>query len=99
MLHGGHAGGIQSIRGPEASLGSLRVRLYMVSHLHRMRRRFEGLSANSLTTPSHWSMNYLAMASEPSGGRSAGVCGAGSYPLPDLPREASRSRSAPEKSV
>ena len=63
MLHGGHAGGIQSIRGPEASLGSLRVRLYMVSHLHRMRRRFVGLSANSLNTPSHSSMNYLAMAS------------------------------------
>ena len=28
-----------------------------------------------------------------------GVCGAGAYPLPDLPREASRSRSGPEKSV
>ena len=28
-----------------------------------------------------------------------GVCGAGDYPLPDLPREASRRRSAPEKSV
>ena len=28
-----------------------------------------------------------------------GVSGAGAYPLPDLPREASRSRSAPEKSV
>ena len=28
-----------------------------------------------------------------------GVSGAGAYPLPDLPREASRSRSTPEKSV
>ena len=28
-----------------------------------------------------------------------GVCGAGAYPLPDLPRETSRSRSASEKSV
>ena len=28
-----------------------------------------------------------------------GVCGTGAYPLPDLPREASRSRYAPEKSV
>ena len=32
-------------------------------------------------------------------GRVDGVCGTGDYPLPDLPREASRSRSAPEKSV
>ena len=29
---------------------------------------------------------------------SAGVCGAGDYPIPDLPRETSRSRSTPEKS-
>ena len=28
-----------------------------------------------------------------------GVCGLGDYPQPDLPRETSRSRSAPEKSV
>ena len=35
---------------------------------------------------------------KPSVGPSAGVCGAGDYPLPDLPRETSRSRSAPEKS-
>ena len=27
------------------------------------------------------------------------VCGAGAYPLPDLPRETSRSRATPEKSV
>ena len=39
--HGGRAGVILSIRGPEVSLGSLRVGLYMVSRLHRMRRRFE----------------------------------------------------------
>ena len=40
----------------------------MVSRLHRMRRRFEELSANSLNTPSHLSMNYLAMASRALGG-------------------------------
>jgi hypothetical protein len=33
------------------------------------------------------------------GGCIDGVCGAGDSPPPDLPREASRSRSAPEKSV
>ena len=61
-VYGGRTSGILSIRGPEVSLGSFRVVLYMVSRLHRMRRRFEGLSANSLNTPSHSSMNYLAMA-------------------------------------
>ena len=35
----------------------------------------------------------------PLGCRIDGVCGTGEYPLPDRPREASRSRSAPEKSV
>ena len=33
------------------------------------------------------------------GRRIDGVCGAGAFPLPDLPPEPSRSRSAPEKSV
>ena len=33
------------------------------------------------------------------GCRIDGVCGAGDYPQLDLPREASRSRSAPEKSA
>ena len=67
-VYGGRAGGNLSIRGPEVSLGSLGLLLYMVSRLHRMRRRFEGLSANSLSTPSHSSMNYLAMASRALGG-------------------------------
>ena len=132
-------------RSPGDRLGSY---VYMVSRLHRMRRRFEGLSANSLNTPSHSSMNYLAMASRALGGPKRrrmrrrrlpttrptprdlqepicprkkraiwtrwhlvpgknanylrapriGVCGAGDYPLPDLPREAPRSRSTSEKS-
>ena len=41
MPQAGRVGGIRSIRGPEVSLWSLRVGLYMVSRLHRMRRRFE----------------------------------------------------------
>ena len=52
-------------RSPWGRLGSV---LYAVSRLQRMRRRFEELSAHSLTTPSHWSMNYLAMASRALGG-------------------------------
>ena len=48
--------------------GRLGSGLYMVSRLHRMRRRFEGLSVNSLNTPSHPPMIYLAMASRALGG-------------------------------
>ena len=36
-VYGGRACGILSIRGPEVSLGSLMIVLYMVSRLHRMR--------------------------------------------------------------
>ena len=36
-IFGGRTSGILSIRGPEVSLGSLWVRVYMVSRLHRMR--------------------------------------------------------------
>ena len=49
-------------RSPGDRLGSY---VYMVSRLHRMRRRFEGLSARSLNKLAHWTMNSLAMASEP----------------------------------
>ena len=41
LAHSCRTGLILSIRGPEASLGSLRVGVYMVSRLHRIRRRFE----------------------------------------------------------
>ena len=66
--HGGRASGNLSIRGPEVSLRSIGLVLYMVSRLHRMRRRFEGLSANSLITAARSAMNYLAMASRALGG-------------------------------
>ena len=96
---GGHAGLILSIPAPEVSLGSPRVVLYTVSRLHRMRRRFQHISANSLSSAAHKTMNSLALASRALGRRIDGVCGTGDHSLPDLPREASRSRSAPEKSV
>ena len=81
---------------PWGRLGSL---LYTCNRLRRMRGRFQHISANSLITAAHKTMNYLAMASRALRAPSAGACGAGDYPLPDLPRETSRSRSAPEKSV
>ena len=52
-------------RSPWDCLGS---GLYTVSHLHRMRRRFQHILANSLNMATHLSMNYLAMASRALGG-------------------------------
>ena len=71
----------------------------MVSRLHRMRRRFEGLSANSLNTPSHSSMNYLAMASRALGGPKRRRMRRRRLPTTRPTPSTSRSRSAPEKSV
>ena len=85
-----------ALRSPWGRLWSV---LYTNKRLHRTRRRFQHISANSLISAAHKTMNSLAMASRALGCRIDGVCGTGDYPLPDLPREASRSRSAPEKSV
>ena len=52
-------------RSPWDCLGS---GLYAVSRLHRMRRRFQHILANSLNMATHQSMNYLAMASRALGG-------------------------------
>ena len=52
-------------RSPWGRLGS---GLYMVSRLHRMRRRIQHILANSLSIATHLSMNYLAMASRALGG-------------------------------
>jgi len=52
-------------RCPWGRLGSV---LYMVSRLHRMRRRIQHILANSLSMATHLSMNYLAMASRTPGG-------------------------------
>ena len=68
-VYGGRASGILSIRGPGVSLGSLRVVLYMVSRLHRMRAASEhNRPILSALQASLWTMNYLAMASRALGG-------------------------------
>ena len=54
-----------ALRSPWGHIGSV---LYMVSRLHRMRRRFQHILANSLSIATHLSMNYLAMASRALGG-------------------------------
>ena len=84
------------LRPPRGRLWSV---LYTCNRLPRTPRRFQHISANSLSTAAHKTMNSLAMASRALGCRIDGVCGAGDYPLPDLPREASRSRFATTKSV
>jgi len=84
------------LRSPRGRLGSV---VDVRNRLHRIRCRFQHISANSLISAAHGTMNYLAWLPELSEGPKIGVCGEGDYPLPDLPREASRSRSAPEKSV
>ena len=87
-------------RSPWGRLGS---GLYMVSRLHRMRRRIQHILANSLSIATHLSMNYLAMASRALGGpqlRRMRCRRLHVYSTdPRRPRETSRSRSAPEKSV
>ena len=83
-------------RSPWGRLGSV---LYTRKRLRRMRRRFKHFWPISLSTPTYHSMNYLTIASRALGCCIDGVCGTGDYPLPDLPRETSRSRSAPTKSV
>ena len=47
-------------RSPWGRLGSV---LYTCKRLHRIRRRFQHISANSLSSAAHKTMNYLAMAS------------------------------------
>ena len=53
------------LRGPWGRFGSV---LYTCNRLHRMRRRFQHISANSLISAAHKTMNYLAMASRALGG-------------------------------
>ncbi len=83
-------------RCPWGRLGSV---LYTCTRLHRIHCRFQHISANSLSSAAHKTMNSLAMLPELSGPTRIGACGTGDYPLPDLPRETSRSRYAAEKSV
>jgi len=90
-----------SKRCPWGRLGSV---LYRCKRLHRRRRRFKHFWPISLSRPLDLAIFFFAMvcfqgAPRALGCRVDGVCGTDAYPLPDLPREASRSRSAPEKSV
>ena len=102
-VYGGRAGGILSIPAQEVSLGSPRVGTI---HVHAPTPHTPPLQAfladfSQQTTRFSHLLAMVCFQGPPRalGSRVDGVCGTGDYPLPDLPREASRSRSAPEKSV
>ena len=101
-VYGSRADGILSIPVEEVSLGSPRVGTIHVQaptpHTPPLQSFLVDFSQQT-TRFSH----LLAMVCF-QGSRGAldccidGVCGTGAYPLPDLTREATRSRPAPEKS-
>ena len=101
--HCGRAGGILSIPAEEVSLGSPRVGTI---HVQAPTSRTPALQAflvefSQQTTRFSHLLAVVCFQGSPRAldCRIDGVCGTGDYPLPDLPRETSRSRSAPEKSV
>ena len=102
-VYGGRTSGILSIRGPEVSLGSLRVGTIHVQSPTPHTPPLQSFLADFSQQTTRFS-HLLAMVCFQGSPRALGcgidgVCGAGAYPLPELPRETSRSRSAPEKSV
>ena len=102
-VYGGRAGLILSIPAQEVSLGSPRVGTIHVQaptpHAPALQAFLVDFSQQT-TRFSHLLAKVCFQGSLGAVGcRIEGVCGAGAYPLPDLLREAPRSRSAPTKSV
>ena len=102
-VYGGRAGGILSILAGEVSLGLPRVGIIHVQAPTPHAPALQAFLADFSQQTTRFS-HLLAMVCFQGSPRELdrridGVCGTGDYPLPDLPREASRSRSAPEKSV
>ena len=101
-VYGGRAGGNLSIRGPEVSLGSPRVGTIHVQSPTPHAPPHPAFLVDFSQQPTELWHELLDNGIQ--GSRRApdcridGVCGTGDYPPPDLPREASRSRSASEKS-
>ena len=103
MLHGGRTGLILSIPAKEVSLGSPRVGTIHAQAPTPHAPPLQAFLADFSQQTTRFS-HLLAMVCFQSSPRALGccidgVCGTVAYPLPDLPRETSRSRSAPEKSV
>ena len=99
----GRAGLILSIPAQKVSLGSPRVGTI---HVQAPTSRTPALQAflvkfSQQTTRFSHLLAVVCFQGSRRGldGRVDGVCGTGDYPPPDLPRETSRSRPSPEKSV
>ena len=102
-VYGGRAGLILSIPAKEVSLGSRRVDTIHVQSATPHAPPLQAFLADFSQQTTRFS-HLLAMVCfqsppRPIGCCINGVCGTCAYPLPELPRETSRSRSAPEKSV
>ena len=102
-VYGGHAGGNLSIPAEEVSLGSPRVGTIHVQaptpHAPPLRAILADFSQQTTRFSHLLAMVCFQGSPRALGRRIDGVCGTGDDPLPDLPRETARSRSAPEKSV
>ena len=100
-VYGGRAGGILSIPAEVVSLGSPRVGTIHVQaptpHAPPFQAFLADFSQHSNPFKHELLGNGFQNSPRPLGGRIDGVCGAGAYPLPNLLREASRSRASPEK--
>ena len=103
MVYGGRAGLILSIPAQEVSPGSPRVGTIHVQtptpHAPPLQSFFADFSQQSAEEWQLIAMVCFQGSRRALGCRIDGVCGPGDYPLPDLPREASRRRSATTKSV
>ena len=101
--HGGRAGLILSIPAKQVSLGSPRVGTIHVQaptpHAPPLQSFLVEFSQQTTRFSHLLAMVCFQGSPRALGRRVDGVCGAGDYPLPDLPRETARSRSAAEKSV
>ena len=102
-VYGGRAGLILSIPAQEVSLGSPRVGTIHVQaptpHAPPLQAFLVDFSQQTTRFSHLLAMVCFQGSPRALGRRIDGVCGTVAYPLPDLPRETSRSRSAPEKSV
>ena len=102
-VYGGRACGILSIPAKEVSLGSPRVGTIHVQaptpHAPALQAFLADFSQQTTRFSHLLAMVCFQSPPRPLGCYINGVSGAGAYPLPDLPRETFRSRSAPEKSV
>ena len=103
MVHGGRAGLILSIPAQQVSLGSPRVGTIHeqapTPHAPALQAFLVDFSQQTTRFSHLLAMVCFQGSPRALGYRIDGVCGTGDYLPPDLPRVASRSRSASEKSV